>query len=385
MLAALCWALLIGGIVLLAYTYIGYPLLLAVVGRFLTSPQWKDDKGGQKPSVTLLVPVHNEADVIEQKVENVRTTEYHGEFDCLFVSDSTDGTDALLQQSMAPWMDLLTLEQRRGKSHAINRALRRIDNDVVVFSDANTMYEPGTVTTLVEPLADPKVGCVTGRLRLVDTAGETVESTYWRYELWLRALESRHGSTVGVNGGVMAVRRSDLNPLPDSALTDDHVIALQQLRAGRYIVYEPDAIATETTTGSLGAEFDRRVRIGAGNYQTLAWFPDLLNPGRGFVAIVFFSHKVLRWIAPWLLVMLLVVSTTLVVIGGGSLSVVVLSAQLACYLLAVVGLTSRTARRLVVARVAAYFLSMNVALAVGCLHFLRGPSTDIWTETPRED
>jgi len=385
MLAALCWALLLGGLALLGYTYLGYPVLLTGLGHLSASSRPSSVEEGDPPSVTMLVPVHNEAGVIERKVENTRAIEYPGQFECLFVSDSTDETDALLRESIGPSMDLLALEERRGKSHAINRGLEEVDSEVVVFSDANTMYEPDAVTELVGPLADPDVGCVTGRLRLVDAAGETAESAYWRYELRLRALESRLGSTVSVNGGLMALRRADVDPLPESALTDDQVLALRQLRAGRSVVYQPDAVATETTTGSLAAEFDRRVRIGAGNYQTLAWFADLLDPRRGFVAVSFFSHKVLRWVAPWLLVLVLAASVALVAVEGGPVPLAVLALQVACYAAALLGLGSATARQIRPIRVPAYFFSMNVALGVGCLHFLRGPTTSIWTETPREE
>lgn len=368
---------------LLAYTYVGYPLALLGL-RAVRTPS-PPDRYESFPPVSMVVPVHNEADVIERKVENTLDLEYPGEFRCLFVSDSTDETDAILRREMTGEMDLLVLDERRGKSHAINRALSVVDTEIVVFSDANTMYESESLRPLVGPLADPDVGCVTGRLRLQEPDGGSGEGLYWRYELWLRRLEASLGTTVSANGGILAFRRMDLDPLPVRALVDDLVLTLRAAATGRRVVYEPEAVATERTPGDVFAEFARRVRIGAGNYQALVWFARLLAPTRGLVALQFASHKVLRWVAPWLLALALAANAILAGVVDGVVLDAVLGVQLGAYGLGLVGLASARARQLAVVRVPAYFLAMNAALALGSLRLLAGATAGIWTDTARPE
>lgn len=373
----------IAALVLLAYSYVGYPLVLHALGTLWSLPS--PDRYESFPSVTMVVPVHNESDVIRQKMLNTQSVDYPGEFRCLFVSDSTDETDTIVHREMTDWIDLLTLDERRGKSHAINRALDAVNSEVVVFSDANTMYEPDAVRELVAPLGDPGIGCVTGRLRLFDPEGESGEGLYWWYELWLRELEATIGTTVSTNGGMLAFRRDDIDPLPERALADDLVLTLRQAMSGRRIHYAADAVATEHTAGGVFAEFSRRVRIGAGNYQALVWFPHLLAPTQGIVALEYVSHKVLRWLGPWLLLLALTANAALVALTPNPISVATLAVQVVGYTLALVGLVSDRMRRFAIARIPAYFVAMNAALAVGCLRVLVGATEDIWTVTGRPE
>lgn len=372
-----------GGVVccLLAvgYTYLGYPLLLTAVTRGREPPGYETAE--EWPSVAMVIAAHNEETVISKKLENVAATDYPGPFECMVVSDSTDGTDDVVREQGGQRVSLLSLSERRGKSYALNQAVARTDADVIVFSDANTMYEPDAVRELVAPFGDSGVGCTTGRLTLYDSAGETAESGYWRYELLLRRMESRLGTTVGINGGVLAIRREDYDPLPESALTDDFVVAVRQLVAGQRVVYVPSATAAEETTGGLWTEFDRRVRIGTGNYQTLAWYPALLSPSKGIVALQYVSHKVLRWVAPGILLSLMALSLALVAVSGSIPAVGLLGLELFGGGLALLGSASERARRTAVVRYPAYFLVMNLAFAVGFVRFLAGPSVDVWKAT----
>lgn len=374
-----------------AATYVGYPLSLALLTRLAWSAPEPATDDGTYPGVTMIVPVHNEADVIRRKVRNTADIDYPGSFRCLVVSDSTDDTDDRLQRAVEnlpesedePAIELLSLDERRGKSHAINRALERLETPLVVFSDANTMYEPDAVSRLVAPLADPSVGCVTGKLHLRNSDGESGETAYWRYELWVRRLEARVGTTVSVNGALLAARSRDLDPLPETALTDDFYIAMSQARDGRRIHYEPDAVGTEYTTGSIAGEFERRVRIGAGNVQALRWFADLLRPRYGRLAFQFFGHKVLRWIQPWLLLVAGLATVAGALLDGSPPWLGLLILEVGTLVLAGIGLLSERAERWAPFRLPAFFLAMNAAFALGWLHAVSGRTEDVWGQTAR--
>lgn len=369
---------------LLVYTYFGYPLLLHLLTLLLGQKKGVTKSEFQTlPSVTMIIPVHNEEEVIRGKLENVSTLRYGGPFNFIVVSDSTDATDKIVEEESGEMTRLISLNERRGKSYAINQAVIQATGEILVFSDANTLYQPRAVEKLVHPLADDGVGCSTGNLRLVDSSGKTIETTYWRYELWLRRLESKLGTTVSVNGGLLSMRRSDFQPLPESTLTDDSVLALRELSKGNSIAFVEDAVGTETTAGSLDREFSRRIRIGAGNYQTLTRFVHLLNPKYGVSALQFFSHKVLRWLAPFLLVVLFLASGAHATATEAVASSVLFVSQVIFYLLAAVGISIKELRSHKLFSIPAYFVWMNVALAIGCWRFLTGHTIDIWVSQGR--
>lgn len=370
---------------LIGYTYAGYPVALWLATR-RRDPPITERYETSFPSVTMVVPVHNEAAVIEQKVSNTEAIAYPGKFRCLFVSDSTDKTDEILERTMTERMNLLSLPERKGKSHAINSALSVIDSEVVVFSDANTVYERDAVTELVAPLADNEVGCVTGELRLKDDDDETVESTYWRYEIRLRRLEARLGTTVSINGGLLAFHLCDVDPLPDETLVDDLTLAMRKARNGQRIFFTHNAIGYERPVRSVLSGFTRRIRIGAGNYQILTRFADMVVPrrGHGLVSFMFVSHKVLRWLVPWLLLLAFVSSIALTVVTASLFLPALVIAQTLVYGIAVGGITSERIRSITPVRVITYLIVMNAALAFGSLRWLGGATTDIWTVTSRE-
>lgn len=372
---------------LVVYTIVGYPVLLVVLSA-VRSPNRngrKSNPEGNWPSVTMIIAAHNEEAVIAEKLQNVQEIDYPGEFECLVVSDSSDSTDEIVRKTAPTSVTLLSLQERRGKSRALNSGVERASNDVIVFSDANTLYADDALRNLVPPLEKPDVGCVTGKLNLRNPDGETGEETYWRYELWLRRLESRLGTTVSVNGGMLAVRRTDFEFLPETTLVDDLAVALQQAADGRRIIFVEEAQAREWTVGELAEEYDRRIRISAGNFQLVERFWRLLTPWRGIIAFEFFSHKVLRWCMPLLLAVLFVATA-----GATALTVtpwvsVYLGIQTAGYVSGIVGLVSERGKSIAVVRYAAYFLAMNVAFAMGFVLYLQGTGTGVWNTTPRKN
>lgn len=362
----------------IAYGYVGYPVLLVVLSTWFGSVDYLSTDENWNPSVAMIVPVYNEADVIVEKIHNTTKIDYPGSFECIFVSDSNDETDELVKNHIDDDIRLIQLTRRQGKSHAINEAVKTVDSDVLVFSDANTMYKPGAVQKLVGPLSRSSVGCTTGRLTYRASTDGDGESTYWKYELFLRQMESHLGTTVSINGGMLAMRASEFSPLPERSFTDDFVLAMRHALVGRRIDYVPDAVGYESTAGDLFDEFHRHVRIGVGNFQTLFSFWRLLDPRRGYIALQFFSHKVLRWIMPGILLAVLLLSAIATTSTDHLLFPILLGAQVTGYGLALVGIVSERARTLRLIRLAAYFALMNVALGVGFIYYLLGPSIDIW-------
>jgi len=214
--------------VVLVYVYFGYPLLVSILSR-VSHPHVRDES--HQPSVCILVAAYEEVTVIRQKLENFLQIDYpHDLLRIVVVSDgSTDGTDEIVEEFTGPRITLLRQEPRAGKASALAMGLAQIADDVVVLTDANTMFEPHAVTHLVTNLADPTVGVVTGEVRLVDDKPgySQSEGAYYRYEMYLQACESRFWSVMGVDGALYAVRRELIEAPPASAILDDFITSME--------------------------------------------------------------------------------------------------------------------------------------------------------------
>ncbi|HUM11908.1 MAG TPA: glycosyltransferase family 2 protein [Myxococcaceae bacterium] len=369
--------------VLLAQTYFLYPLWLVLLAR-VRPGRWRSPVGPQLwPTVSLVVAAHDEVGCIGDKLRNSLALDYPpDQLEVLIGSDgSTDGTDAIVGAYPDPRVQL-SAAPRAGKTSVLNRCIPAARGEVVVLSDANTRIDPGALRALVRHFDDPQVGAVCGRLQLYNpTRAEYEESAYWKYESWLKALEGTQGAVVGANGGLYALRRSLFTRLPPSTIVDDFVIPLRLLDQGYHVLYEPGALASEETTEDYGREFGRRARIAAGNFQSLGLVPGLLSPLRGFPAFAFWSHKILRWCAPALL---LVVMAANVALLDRPFYRVTLAAQLGFYALAGLGSLGIGPSRLQrIASAAYYFVTMNLALVVGFWRFLRHSQGAAWERTAR--
>ncbi|MCP4542492.1 MAG: glycosyltransferase family 2 protein [Chloroflexi bacterium] len=293
MLILLFW-LAVGTIV---YTFLGYPLLVGLVARWVRRPI---RAAAITPTMTLLIPAYNEAAVIAAKIENSLTLDYPPEQ--LEIAVVTDGSDDETVDIVKTYADrdvrLLHQPQRQGKMAAINRVMPLLDSEIVVFSDANAMVGRGALRAIARNFADPAVGGVAGEKR-VSGGGEGL---YWRYESFLKRCDSGISSVMGAAGELFAIRHRLFEPPPPNALIDDFVMSLRLVEAGWRVVYEPEAAVTEPPSPTLAGEWRRRSRIAAGGFQSILWLPGLLNPARGWVAWQYFSHRVLRWAAtPFLL------------------------------------------------------------------------------------
>jgi cellulose synthase/poly-beta-1,6-N-acetylglucosamine synthase-like glycosyltransferase len=280
------------------YVYLGYPVVLWIMARLRTRAIVQADI---TPSVTLLISAFNEAATIRQKITNSLALDYPA--DCLeimVVSDaSTDDTDGIVTRFAKRGVVLVRQPERHGKTVGLNAALRVARGDIMVFSDANILYQKDAIRCLVRNFADPAVGCVTGDSRYVDSrqsAAHVQEDTYWGYERMVRSLESQIGSTVGGDGAIFAIRRELYTPLPAEAI-NDLVTPLQIVARGYRAVFEPAAVGYEPSAGNFRREFRRKRRIVNRSWRGVMHVPEVLNLWRvGVFAWQVWSHKVLRWL-----------------------------------------------------------------------------------------
>lgn len=384
-LAAIFWAS-VGSI---AYAYLGYPIVIFALSRAFGRVPRPSTSGSassevRMPSVDVLIAAHNEADVIQARIQNALSLNYPGgQCRIVVASDgSDDGTDSIVS-SFGDQVTLLSSAARRGKAGTLFGAFTHLSADLVVLSDANTFMDADSLRRLARWFDDPSVGVVCGRLILTDaTTGRNVDSLYWRYETFLKRCEARLGALLGANGAIYAIRRSLLAPIPDNLLVDDFVIPLRaRLGSGCRIIYDAEAIAREETAPDVASEFRRRARIGAGGFQALGVLWPLLNPRWGWTAFAFWSHKVLRWVGPLFLCAALLSALALV---RDPLYRTLLVAQVGLYALsALIAVLPGSSRPVRAARILPMFVGMNVALFVGFFRWFRGRQNGVWTRTPR--
>ena len=356
----------------LVWTHLGYPVAVAALARVRPRPPRRADI---LPSVTLIVPAHNEEDVIERKLENVLALDYPPEqLDVVVTSDaSTDATHAIVARFADRGVRLIECE-RGGKVAAQDRAVRETAGEIVAFGDANVEWEPGALRELVAPFADPAVGMACGHVRLVNPSGGTnQEGVYWRYEMWLRARESLVHSMTGSNGAIYAVRREAYREV-DPRFGHDLSFPYLMVQNGYRAVYEPRAHATENMTTDIEDEFRRKVRM-----FEHAWL--MLFRGRMFrlrVGPVYWvelvSHRLLRYWSGPLHVLLLASSALLA--GHGTVYAVALAVQLAG--LALVGVSILARGRIRVLRVLHYYLLVTLATVIALGGYLRHGVPATW-------
>jgi cellulose synthase/poly-beta-1,6-N-acetylglucosamine synthase-like glycosyltransferase len=368
------------------YAYVGYPVLIWCLSRLLGRRRHPPAQAGAAwPSVSLLIAAYNEEADIEKRIETALMTDYPPErLEIVIASDgSSDATADIVRRYAWRGVRLLDYRERRGKAAVLNASLGEVTGDIVVLSDANTQMDPSALRCLVRWFQDPRVGVVCGRLVLVDPlTGRNVDGLYWKYETFLKRCENRLGALLGANGAIYAIRRALYEPIPEGTIVDDFVIPLRaKLHTGCSIVYDSSAVAQEETPSALGSEFQRRSRIGAGGFQSLALLWPLLHPRFGWTAFAFLSHKVLRWLCPFFLLALVVSNICLV---DAPFYQAALLGQTAFYLVSLLAPFVPVRFRLLKAlRLTTMFTGMNAALLVGFYRWVRGSQKAAWKRTAR--
>lgn len=374
------------------WTYFGYPLFMLMRARIAAKPTKQDET--LLPNLTLLIPAYNEADVIREKLENAVKLKYTSEkLQILVVDDgSTDGTPEIVREFSDKGVTLLQQPQRGGKMSGVNRGFENATGEIVVLSDASPMYEEDALHKLVRNFADDRVGVVVGALRVWDGANSVAKPAglYWKYESALRKWESQTGSTVAVHGNMFAVRKTLYRPLKKHTINDEFSIAMEVLRQGFRVIYEPQAISYDMASANMTDEFRRRTRINAGRYQAL-FTAGYLNAPTADLTFRLISHKLFRPLTPVFMLLAFVCNALLVLFGlfgapiYGFLTpplwfwVIGLLAQIAFYGAAYLGYQAEAAGKPnKLLSVPYFFVSSNLAALVGLWRWIRNRQSVTW-------
>ena len=369
---------------LIAFTYFFYPAFIILVASFI--PQRKITELDTYPEITMVIAAYNEEAVLEEKIKNCLAIDYpEDKIRFIVGSDgSTDRTNEILASAPSQIQSRLFLE-REGKIRVLNKLLPEIVEELVLFSDANTMYHPRAVKLLVTHFADQDVGGVCGNLNLINPSrapGGTGEGIYWRYENMLKSAEGRTSSVISGNGAIFAIRRALYKPLPeDIVVNDDFSITLSILKQEKRVIFEPYATAEENTSPNMVSEYKRRIRIASLNFNALPDLISFLRPKYGLTALGLFSHKILRWLVPFFGLGVLI--TNIFLLRLGSLYFIFLAGQGLFYLAAFLGYLGEKYFDHSGPFIMFYYLViMNAAQVVGLWRSLTGSQTGSWERVP---
>lgn len=374
---------------LVVYPYVIYPLVLFLTYsvtqawrdlRYLGSPRNRRTETpslAALPGVSVIVPAHNEEKVLPSKIENLRDLDYpRDRMQVIFVSDgSEDGTNEILQALREENYHCILLNQRRGKANALNHAVAQANNEILIFCDAATLFEPDAVKKLVRHFSDPEVGAVCGAVRYqAGSDAQQTEGAYWKYESALRMMEARLGAILNASGCIYALRRECFSPIPLSTILEDFVIPMRARRLGFSVLYDPEAVAIEFPASTVSGEFTRRVRLAVGSFRALG---DLVRvPWRGFTPFALISHKLLRWLVPFFAITLFVSNVFLMRSPSYR---VALAAQVLFYCWAGLGFFFYQHMRRVRYGLVPYFLfAMHLAFIVGFFRCVMGADRAVW-------
>ena len=383
-------------VLLIGYVYVGYPMILALLARLQRKlPEYPIIT----PQISLLIAAYNEQNVIASKLENTLALDYPKE--CLQVVVAADGSDDHTPQIVETFADRgveLSYDfHRRGKMAAINRALPRLQHEIIVFSDANNLYAPDALIELVKPFSDPKVGAVTGSKNIMDDpdAHAKADGLYWRYESAIKKHETALGSCTGVAGEILAIRRSLYQPPPDHVINDDFFIGMSVLRQGYRLVYAPNAHSHERSSLTEQDEAVRRARIVAGRYQAMLMAGSVL-PWRSPVLIwQVISHKFMRPLIPFLMILAFLATLAaciwpLPAAKTGWLylaqpyNILFLAAEILICILAIFGSSLQNRGPLgKILYLPTFLVNSNLASLLGLYSFFTGKQTSLWRRARR--
>jgi cellulose synthase/poly-beta-1,6-N-acetylglucosamine synthase-like glycosyltransferase len=388
---------------LVVYTYVGYGFVAWFFVKIrkalgLTFKKYNDPTF--LPVVTLVVPAYNEMSCIEAKVINTFGLDYPSDkFEVLFVTEgSNDGTSEYIAslQDKYPNLRMIAGDTRRGKIEAMNIAMKTIHTPIVIFTDANTTLNQLVIKNIVRHFQDPKVGAVAGEKRIqtegTEAAAGAGEGLYWKYESFLKKLDTELYSVVGAAGELFAVRTDLFEHVEKDTLLDDFIISLRIAANGFRVIYEPEAYASERPSFSIQDEMKRKIRIAAGGFQAIARLGFLWNIFKyGLLSFQYVSHRAMRWaVAPFCLPLLVIINFTILFTGSTLLNEYIyhllMIGQIAFYALALLGYNLENKKiRVKILFVPYYFSFMNYCAIKGYLRYRNGLTSGIWEKVKRAE
>ncbi len=383
MLSGLLLIFFITSLCLLIHTFFLYPLTLSFVMGRTTDP----NPLKKTPTTALIIAAYNEEEVIEDKIQNSLELEYPTDkLNIVVFSDaSDDATDEIVKRYEDHGVTLIRIEGRVGKTECQNHVAELVDEEILVFSDANSMYESDAIDELVKSFR-PDVGCVVGELRYRETSDVEGESIYWKYESWIKRLESKTYSLITGNGSIYAVRSDSYVPQPPDAISD-FTVPLSILRNGQLVKYAPTATAWEETESDSKAERSRRIRIVTRSWNSIVRYPDLLNLfSNPRIAYRLWSHKILRWLSPMFLTLVAISNVGLVLLTTNEVYTLLLAGQFGFYSLASFGYLSEKGylKSRTLTHAPFYFVQANYGMLRGLFNFLIGSNIVVWETSGRK-
>ena len=326
---------------MLAFTYAGYPLLLAVVTRVMPDRAPVKNGGGDR-DVSVVLVARNEGQRIAERIANLLASKDREELEIVLVCDGcTDDTVERARESGGDALRLVEFSESRGKAHGINAGVAAARGDIVVFADARQRFDESAVARLVAAFDDPKVAAVSGSLEIEPSESGTGAGVdlYWRLEKFIRESESRIDSCIGCTGAIYAIRRELFEPIPEDTVLDDVVVPMTMAVVGGQVKFLPSAVAYDPQKLAPDSERRRKTRTLAGNFQMLMRYPGWLLPWRNRLWFQLIAHKYLRLAGPLLLVICLVSNVFL--ITWHPIYLLLLAGQAGFYLVALLGMLFR--------------------------------------------
>jgi cellulose synthase/poly-beta-1,6-N-acetylglucosamine synthase-like glycosyltransferase len=373
---------------LILHVYIGYPVCLWCLNKVTKNRNVNSDEN-YSPTVTLMISCYNEIDVVEEKIKNSLALDYpNDQLSIIVISDgSDDGTDEVALSFQAQNVTLVRQEGRLGKTSAINLAMQRCTSDIVIFSDANAMYQTDAIKKLTRNFNDTSVGYVVGAALYTDeqeNSAAASENLYWKYEIALKKMESNVHSVVGGDGAIYAIRRKLFKKM-DAKDINDFVNPLQIIEQGFRGVFDEEAICTEETAGDFSKEYKRKQRIVNRSFRGLMKVKSVLNPFKfGFFSFQVISHKLLRWLQP-IFILLFAFSSILLALRDFLLFSYFSQLGIIFLWLAQVGyFKSRQQYMSKIFSIPYYFIMVNYYSLLGVVSALTGNIQVTWS-TPRTD
>ncbi len=361
---------------LIISSYLGYPLFLVILTLFIKKPYEKKDI---EPSVTLLIPAHNEERVIKNKIENTLTLDYpKNKLEVIIILDEcTDKTKDILSSYIKDNIKIIEQKPRKGKMAALNMAIAKASGEIILFSDANSIYKKDVIRKIIRNFKDARIGCVCGELRYKNSpdGDKEVEGVYWKYERFLKIRESLLQSLLVVNGSIYAIRKELFEEVEES-LADDFVIPMRIAKKGYGLVYEPEARATEKPSESIKDEFNRKVRITSQGIKAFFLIFGTIFSSGLLRVLQFIFHKLIRWFVFMLLIFIAISNIYLVSYGHYR---VLLGLQIFFYLFAIMGYVFKNKKvKLAIFNIPLYFCIVNLASMVGFIRFISGNVKGPW-------
>lgn len=379
-----------GSLVLVCYTYLGYPALLWLLARLFPRPVHKSPPGDW-PRVSVIIAARDEGMRLPGRLDNLLTQDYPADrLELICIADGChDTSEEVLRQAEArlasapATLRWAALSPGRGKPAALNLGMTLASGSIVVLADCRQSFSPSAIRELVASFSDQEVGAVSGELvfHAGDEPGLRAEmGLYWRYEVTVRRLESRSGSVVGATGAIYALRRSLYRPLPEETLLDDVLVPLEVVRQGFRVIFDGSAEAWDSPSRDLNQEWRRKVRTLAGNWQLFSLRPALFLPWRNPLWWRLLSHKICRLLVPWALLALLISG----LFNENTIPRLTAFGLIGSLLAVGVIALHPPLRRWPPARFAYFFALLNLAAAWGAWLWLSGGCARAWQgETPK--